>query len=311
MEYRRPIIYMGLAPLIYVALNGYGLGVGMLVPLANEAGKNMMLDAIGPPWGPDESCILLGAGVLLIPFPVAHGIILACLYLPVTIMLMALILMGVACGLTDRVVGAGLDARRPYHRPTELRHMPTVFGAYRRDAAPALPDFRLLRKTEGELRDKAIKLARMSIWPMGLAFFMASIVHPLISGVADKWFTLSNGLWLIPIPLVCMIFYGSIVMLPYKPRALTNDNGWLMYTCNVATCLMTSFGLAYSIFPDIVIGGLSIWESAASVKSLQFTLVGVTLTLPAFYFYTFFVYRIFHGKAPGCLTNKLQRIFNR
>jgi len=57
--------------------------------------------------------------------------------------------------------------------------------------------------------------------------------------------------------------------------------------------------LAYSIFPDIIIGGLTIWESAASVKSLQFTLVGVVITLPVILFYTFFVYRIFHGKATA------------
>ena len=84
-----------------------------------------------------------------------------------------------------------------------------------------------------------------------------------------------------------------------KPTVLNQGYSWLIFACTVAICLMASLGLAYSIFPDIVIGGLTIWESAASVKSLQFTLVGVVITLPVILFYTFFVYRIFHGKATA------------
>lgn len=60
---------------------------------------------------------------------------------------------------------------------------------------------------------------------------------------------------------------------------------------------MASLGLGYSLFPNIIIGQMTIWDAAASVNALQFTLVGVVLTLPIIIGYTIFVYRIFHGKA--------------
>ncbi|MBU0537708.1 MAG: cytochrome d ubiquinol oxidase subunit II, partial [Gammaproteobacteria bacterium] len=156
----------------------------------------------------------------------------------------------------------------------------------------------LLMKTDGELRNKAIDWARMAIWPMGMGLFMVSIATPMVSeSIAEKWFTLPNAILLMPIPLVCLLCYGAIVVLLNKPKILTSGYGWLIYASTVVICVMASLGLAYSIFPDIIIGGLTIWESAASVKSLQFTLVGVVITLPVILIYTVFVYRIFHGKA--------------
>jgi len=158
----------------------------------------------------------------------------------------------------------------------------------------------LLMKTDGELHNKAIGWARMAIWPMGLGLFMVSIATPLVSNtIAEKWFTLPNALYLMPIPIICLFCYGLIVVVLNKPKMLSTGYSWLIYACTVAICFMASLGLAYSIFPDIIIGGLTIWESAASVKSLQFTLVGVVITLPVILFYTFFVYRIFHGKATA------------
>src|SRR5690606_40784735 len=87
---------MGLALLIYVLLDGYDLGVGMLLPFASDDEKDTMVAAIGPFWDANETWIVLGVGILLIAFPRAHGLVLTALYLPVTIMLMGLILRGVA-----------------------------------------------------------------------------------------------------------------------------------------------------------------------------------------------------------------------
>ena len=102
MEYWLPVVYMmimGFALLVYVILDGYDLGVGMLLPLADEGEKDTMVASIGPFWDANETWIVLGIGVLLIAFPLAHGIILSHLYIPVTLMLMGLILRGVAFDL--------------------------------------------------------------------------------------------------------------------------------------------------------------------------------------------------------------------
>ena len=87
------VIMMGLAMLLYVVLDGYDLGVGMLLPGAtSEAERDTMISAIGPFWDANETWLVLGVGILLVAFPLAHGIILTNLYLPVTLMLAGLIL---------------------------------------------------------------------------------------------------------------------------------------------------------------------------------------------------------------------------
>ena len=99
METILPIVFvyiMGFALLLYVILDGYDLGIGLLFPLADDQDKDLMIASIGPFWDANETWIVLGVGVLLIAFPQAHGEILTKLYLPVTLMLMGLILRGVA-----------------------------------------------------------------------------------------------------------------------------------------------------------------------------------------------------------------------
>jgi hypothetical protein len=87
---------MGLAMLAYVILDGYDLGVGMLLPFAGDADKDMMVASIGPFWDANETWLVLGIGVLLVAFPVAHGVILTSLYLPVAHDARRLILRGVS-----------------------------------------------------------------------------------------------------------------------------------------------------------------------------------------------------------------------
>lgn len=85
-----PLIFMavmGLSLLAYVILDGYDLGVGLLLPWADNAQKDTMINSIGPFWDANETWLVLGVGVLLVAFPKAHGLVLQALYLPVAIML--------------------------------------------------------------------------------------------------------------------------------------------------------------------------------------------------------------------------------
>ena len=99
MDYWLPLIFvslMGLSLLLYIILDGYDLGIGILLPLASDDEKDRMIETIGPFWDANETWIVLGIGILLIAFPSAHGMILTHLYIPVTLMLFGLILRGVA-----------------------------------------------------------------------------------------------------------------------------------------------------------------------------------------------------------------------
>ncbi|QIB64752.1 cytochrome d ubiquinol oxidase subunit II [Kineobactrum salinum] len=326
MEYWLPVVYMavmGLALLIYVILDGYDLGVGMLLPLGNEAEKDLMVASIGPFWDANETWIVLGVGVLLIAFPVAHGIVLTHLYLPVTIMLMALILRGVAFDLR---VKAGDHRKQLWNRAffagsliasvaqgwmlgayvTGLEVSPRglLFAALIGLTLPALYLVLgcgwLLIKTEGELLDRVIVWAQRAIWPMGLGLLLVSIATPLVSSsIAAKWFSFPNALLLAPVPLLSALCFGANVLLLRQSKERIRARGWLLYAATVSICLLATLGLAYSVFPDVIIGRMTIWEAAASVDSLLFTLVGVLITLPMILFYTVYVYRVFHGKATA------------
>ena len=89
-------LLMGVSILIYVVLDGFDLGVGILFPFADDAEKDRMIASIGPFWDANETWLVLAIGIMLVAFPAAHGTILTALYLPVTIMLVGLILRGVA-----------------------------------------------------------------------------------------------------------------------------------------------------------------------------------------------------------------------
>lgn len=326
MEYWLPVIFvgvMGLALLIYVMLDGYDLGVGMLLPLADEREKDMMIASIGPFWDANETWIVLGVGVLLIAFPVAHGVVLTHLYVPVTLMLMGLILRGVAFDLrvkagdqhltlwnraffTGSLVAATAQGWMLGSYVTGLQNSPTnlLFSALIALTLPALylllGSSWLLIKTEGALLDKAIRWGRMAVLPMGLGLLLVSIATPVVSEtIAAKWFTLPNAILLAPIPLVSALCYGAIVYLLRREDWLHRGGGGVLYALTALICVLAAIGLAYSIFPDIIIGRMTLWEAAASVKSLQFTLVGIAITLPAILGYTIFVYRVFHGKATA------------
>jgi cytochrome bd ubiquinol oxidase subunit II len=326
MEYWFPVIYMvimGLAMLIYVILDGYDLGVGMLLPAANDQEKDAMIASIGPFWDANETWIVLGIGVLLIAFPRAHGIVLSALYIPVTLMLMGLILRGVAF---DMRVKAGNKYKSRWNRlffagsliastaqgwmlgayVTGLHNdtLSLVFSALIAVSLPALyvllGSAWLLMKTEGHLYRKALTWARRAVLPMGLCLLLVSVATPMVSEViAGRWFTLPNAIGLMPIPLSCLFVFAGIAWILQKPEFLARGYEWLLFVGLVFLCVMAVLGLAYSLFPDIIIGRMDIWQAAASVESLRFMFYGVAITLPAIIGYSIFVYRVFHGRSTS------------
>ena len=100
---------MGLAMLLYAVLDGYDLGVGILLRHANDDEKDQMIASIGPFWDANETWLVLGVGILLTVFPLAHGIILTALYLPVAFMLIGLILRGVSFDFAVAAYQAAID----------------------------------------------------------------------------------------------------------------------------------------------------------------------------------------------------------
>lgn len=325
METALPLIFvaiMGLSLLLYVILDGYDLGVGLLLPLGNDQEKDVMIASIGPFWDANETWIVMGIGVLLIAFPSAHGIILTKLYLPATIMLLGLILRGVAF---DFRVKAGDAKKAMWNRFFFIGSLVastaqgwmlgsyitglsgsltnTVFSILIAFCLPALycvlGSTWLMIKTEDDLFAKAVGWARKSVLPMAAGLFLVSIATPLVSQViAERWFQLPNFIGLMPIPIssgIALIVLATLLRRDID--RLRNTNPWYLFICPVVICLMAALGLAYSIFPDIIIGQMTIWEAASHTSALQFTFYGVVIALPCIILYTVFIYRVFSGKA--------------
>ncbi|MEM8499015.1 MAG: cytochrome d ubiquinol oxidase subunit II [Pseudomonadota bacterium] len=319
-----PVFYffiMGLALLVYVVLDGYDLGIGLLFPWASDLEKDLMIASIGPFWDANETWIVLGVGVLLIAFPQAHGEILAGLYIPVTIMLLGLILRGVAFEFR---VKAGERYKKNWNQCFFIGSLTAslaqgwMLGAYitalEFDTISLLFSFCialtlpalyvllgcawLLIKTEGDLYNKSINWARLMLAPMATGLVLVSVATPLVSAsIAEKWFTVQSFIGLLPIPLSCAIALLTIAAMLRHPNWLFGGREWFVFAALLVVCLMACIGLAYSLYPYIIIDRLTLWEAAAATESLQFIAYGVVLTVPAIAAYTAFTYWVFRGKS--------------
>jgi len=326
--YWLPVIFAGLmalAMLIYVILDGYDLGVGVLLPFAGEDEKDMMIASIGPFWDANETWLVLGVGLLLTAFPMAHGVILGALYLPVALMLLGLILRGVAF---DFRVKAHADHKPWWNAAFAAGSLlaslsqGVMLGRYLTGFAPGLEAWGfalltgvgltaaytllgagwLVMKTEGRLQARAIGWARHSVTGAALAVIAVSVITPLVSQrIADKWFVLPDFLLLLPLPLISLALFITLAMaLPRLARrqAAGNDNFcWLPFACTVGIVVLAFWGLAYSVFPQLVIDQLDIWQAASSPEALKVILAGAAVVLPTILGYTVFAYRVFWGKA--------------
>lgn len=324
METALPLIFMaimGLAMLIYVILDGYDLGVGILLHFAPEAHKDMMVASIGPFWDANETWLVLGVGIMLVAFPMAHGIVLSALYLPVAIMLIGLMIRGVSFDFRAKAH----DARKPFwNRMFAIGSMVAassqgwMLGSYvsgfRDDwwtwafnaiialTVPAayvvLGAGWLIMKAEGDLQARAVAWARKAILPFALGISAVSIATPIISEtIYNKWFHLPGFFALLPIPLVTAAAFAALWHVTGKKAIIDAGYGWIAFASTVLVLILATLGLAYSIYPYVVIDRLNVWEAASATSSLVILLVGTLITLPAIIGYTIFVYRIFWGKA--------------
>ncbi len=316
-----PLIFaalMGAAILAYVVLDGYDLGVGMLMPGASDEEQDVMVASIGPFWDANETWLVLGVGILLIAFPAAHGYILGALYLPVAAMLTGLMLRGVAFEL--RVKAQGWHAElwnwlfwfgsflASFAQGYMLGRYVTAFqpgwgyflfsllvGAALCGGYVLLGAAWLILRTEGELQRKARAWTKWGLLWVALGVALVSLATPLASEIVrDKWFDFPRTLGLMLLPLASLAAWLWVWVSLRK-------SDWQPFAGAVTIFALAFAGLAYSVFPYVVIGWLTVWEAAAHPAALKVVLAGVALVLPFLIGYTVFAYRVFRGKAQAGL----------
>jgi cytochrome d ubiquinol oxidase subunit II len=317
-----PIIFMalmGVSMLVYVISDGYDLGVGMLMHRATDAEKDVMVASIGPFWDANETWLVLGVGILLIAFPRAHGVVLGELYLPVALMLIGLTLRGVAFDFRvkardthkktwDNLFFAG-STLAAVSQGWMLGRYVSGFGTgwnyplFAAAIAVALPMAYvlmgaawLIMKTDGELQERAIKWAKIAWAPMVAGMVLISMATPWVSDVVrDRWFALPEIIALMAIPLMTGIALLAVRGL-LNSRVLRGPMCWLPFVLLIVVFVLGFLGLAYSIYPFVVIGQMTIWQAASAPEALKVILFGVCISVPAIAGYTVFSYRVFRGK---------------
>ena len=323
-----PLIFtvlMGVSILAYVVLDGYDLGVGMLMPAADAREQNRMVSSIGPFWDANETWLVLGVGILLVAFPEAHGVILGALYLPVFAMLIGLMLRGVAFEFRVKAEG--------WHR--ELWNWLFWAGSFLAALAqgymlgrtitgfapgflPALFAFLvgaslcggyvllgatwLVGKCEGALQKKALAWARWGLAWVALGVLLVSVATPMASeSVRAKWFDgLAAAPWRLTLFLLPLATLAAGIHVWRSTGRLTRGESraeWSPFAGAVTIFVLAFAGLAYSLFPYLVIDRMTVWQAAAHPSALKVILAGAVIVLPFIFAYTAFSYRVFRGKA--------------
>lgn len=316
-------LILAIGVFVYVALDGFDLGVGILFPLLRgEKERDTAIGAIAPVWDGNETWLVLGGGGLLAVFPLAYAVIFPALYVPLIAMLLALIFRGVAFEYRvhskghkwfwdGAFFGGSLIAAfaQGVALGAWLQGIEVVDRAYSGAWWDWLSPFSVATglavvcgysllgatwinlKTEGELNARA----RLLVFPLAAAtvgFIVAvSLWTPLLDPrYSDRWFTWPTMLYALPVP----IFVALTVLSLW--RALKNDRALTAFLSAELLFLLCYIGLGISVWPDIVPTSVTIYDAAGPDKSLGFLLVGAVFLVPLILAYTASAYWIFRGK---------------
>ena len=326
MESYLPIIWaaiIGFAVAMYVILDGFDLGVGILFPFAaSERDRDQMMNSVAPFWDGNETWLVLGGGGMMVAFPLAYSIILPALYLPVIVMLLALVFRGVAfefrwIGITSKrhwtfafAAGSALAAFcQGLVLGGLIQGINVKNGAFAGGTFDFATPFALLcglglvagyallgatwlvMKTEGPVAEHSRRQAKLLLLVVLAFLAIVSVWTPLaFERIAERWFSLPNILffWWVPAATVLAAFAAW--------RWLASGHDVLPFLAAIAMFLLGYLGLLISNFPYLIPPKLTVWDTAAAPATQVFMLMGTLVMLPIIVSYTIFVYWIFGGK---------------
>lgn len=324
-------VLIATAVCLYVLLDGFDLGVGILFPFASPRERDTMVASIAPVWDGNETWLVLGGGGLFAAFPLAYAIIMPALYLPIGIMLTALIFRGVAFefrahgrrsgkkwwtvafagGSIAATIAQGLvlggflqgitvEGRSFAGGPFDWLTPYTLLVAGGLVAGYALLGASwLVFKADGELQRRARGWIRLLVVGVAVALAAVSVATLSLGGdIIARWGVSLDG-GLVPaqfakFAVVPLIGAGGCLAVWYFAE---KGPDYMAYLTAVAIFLSGFAGLAISIFPYIVPFSVTVHEAAARDNALGLLLVGTAILLPIILGYTAYVYWIFRGKA--------------
>ena len=311
---------------VYVVMDGFDLGLGMLFPLFPEKhDRDVMMNTVAPVWDGNETWLVLGGGALFAAFPLAYAVLMPALYTPMIVMLLGLVFRGVAFEFRWRsqrernrwdfafaggslaaslaqgialgaiLQGIKVDGRLyaggwwDWLTPFSLLTGVAVVIGY-----GLLGATWLVMKTDGHLRERAYRLTWWLLFGMLGAIGLVSIATPLLDAqYAHRWFDWPNILLTAPVPVAVA---GVTLLLL---RALAAKQDYRPFFLSLVLFALSYGGLGISMWPYIVPRSITIWEAAAPQNSQLFMLVGVSIMIPIILIYTAFAYYVFRGKVTA------------
>ena len=319
-------VLIATAIFLYVLLDGFDLGIGILFPFApSDKCRDRMMNSIAPFWDGNETWLVLGGGGLFAAFPLAYSVLMPAFYIPIIVMLLGLILRGVAfefrfkAGVRSRrlwdyafhygslsaafcqgmilgafVQGVEVDGRNfsggPFDWATGFSLMTgiaVVFGY------ALLGSTWLVMKTEDVTMEWSRKVASYVLGFVGIFMALVSIAMPFMNPqIKAFWFSTPNIYYLLPIPLITAGLFAVVWRDLHRSK-----HEYRPFLASIGVFLMGYIGLGISIFPWIIPFKYTIWDAAASGPGLSLMLCGVAPLLPLILGYTGYCYYIFRGKS--------------
>ena len=316
-------LLLGTAVLLYVLLDGFDLGVGILYGMAPDARSRILLmNSIAPVWDGNETWLVFGGVGLFAAFPLAFAIIIPALYFPILVMLLALVFRGVAFEFhfRDAENRTFWDLGFEYGSIVATFAQGIVLGAFiqgfkidgRHFAGSSFDCFTpfslvtgvglvfgyallgacwLNIKTEGDLQVWARSRGRFALIGVLAAIAVVSIWTPLMDAeIAHRWFSWPNIAFLSPVPIVTTLFAFLVW------RSLGRGAEVMPFVFAILLFLMSYLGLAISLFPMIVPHAYSLWQAASAPAAQAFLIVGTLFLLPVILVYSAWSYWVFRGK---------------
>ncbi|MGD8547111.1 MAG: cytochrome d ubiquinol oxidase subunit II [Thiohalophilus sp.] len=313
---------LGLFLIFYVVLDGFDLGIGIISLVAkSEQRRNVMMSSVGSVWDANETWLVVFGGALFGAFPVAYGSILHGLYIPVSLMLFALIFRGISFefrehgehkGLWSQAFGYGsliAALAQGFALGAVIGGFPVENGEFVGSVWHWLSLFSLLTalgvvfgyvllgacylimKTSGEIQQRMYRIATIGAVMMAICGLAVSIWTPLrFEYVYDRWFNWLNLFWLAPLPLLAIGAFGMLL------RSLYLKQEHAPFVWSVLIFVFSFLGLAVTLFPYLVPDVLSIFDAAARPNTLVFMLTGIGMLIPIMIIYNAYQYLVFRGK---------------
>ncbi|MES1945029.1 Cytochrome bd ubiquinol oxidase, subunit II (cydB) [Salinisphaera sp. PC39] len=316
---------IGFGVFMYVFLDGFVLGIGILSRLARDEGeRDVMMNSVAPVWDGNETWLVLGGAGLLAAFPPVYSAMLPALYLPLSLMLIALIFRGVAfefrfkarrkagwnaafnygsivatfCqGLTLGAIVQGIEVRGGQYVGGSfdwLSPFSVMTGIALVAGYALLGASWLVMKAEGPLQTAAFGWCRRLLFAVIGFMALVSLWVPFLElAYAERWFSWPNIAYLAPVPvLVAAVSLGLY-------RAVSRRFERAPFVYSLAMFGLGYAGLAISMWPHIMPPHLTIWNAASPPESQAFLMVGVAVLVPFILFYTGYSYWVFRGKVTA------------